>query len=168
MIEQGFPALEEVAAFDYQQHTANCASIRCENGKISALAADKLIGDMEAIMPENLVGAVDQPDLSASLSPEQLGELSRAIGEARTYIDRSRDNGSTLFSAYLAARLAKVTGDVERAEAAYAFAGACGDPRAARHGAASAVAVGVVLSLSAGGHRACGTRVEVPVFPSVH
>lgn len=164
MLDRGFPALEEFAAFDFDAHTADCDALRCSNAKVAALAADHLLTRVEALLPPGTSAALETPDIASQLTPEQLRELGLAMSSARDYLARASANGSHLFHAHLQARLAGLMGDVEGAELGYAYAAACGDSRAASlgHGQLRAALTFAMLSNA---HQPCGDLFGSHPFP---
>lgn len=165
MLAHGFPALEELAAFDYDQMTKACAPRSCQNGKIASLAANHLIDRLAELLPpgsmpdDGVLGGV----LNALPEP-QMRELLTTIGSAEGYIAQARDHGSVLFAAYLTARQAQILNRDSEQAAARSVIGACGDRRL--RDAATLANAPQIIGMIPGARQACGYRPGMPPFPS--
>jgi hypothetical protein len=162
MLDNGFPSLEEFAAFDLERHTNGCGPLECRNPKIAALASDHYIDQMEKILPAAVMKSKTNVELSTYLDASQMQNMIGDYVAAASYIDRVRDGGNVIFAAYLRGRLEQAIGHADQAAASRLFIAACGDQRMNLE-ASSFAYLSVVTSMSYGSP--CNFGHGRPLFP---
>lgn len=166
LLDHGFPALEEVAAFEESNLRDACNEIQCVNGKVAALIADETIARIEQMVPAWVFDLRQPASPSAGMNEAERIALGRSMVEARAYISHARFKGSMLYAAYLEERLERAMGQPDRAASARALIAGCGDRRMysvvdwqdvanARH----------MIGLLPYGPTMCGKRPGLPGFP---
>lgn len=160
MLEQGFPSLEEVAAFDYVRDARDCPSSQCRNPKIAALAADHFIQQMQHDLPPPAQRGADVGEL---LDEAARSRVMHAYREAGSYAEQVRQCGNAIFAAYLDAEREQSLGYTAQAEANRLFIAACGDPRGGLDPAQVAAAMSLLRNAQGS---PCTGRPLLPAFPA--
>lgn len=163
MLRHGFPSLEEVVSF--KDNPTPCPHSTCTDARLASLHADEAIQRFSDQLDTLGISNSSPVDVS-SFPVATRAEVIMKWTDAQRYIDKARDNGSVLFAAHLAERLAKASGDQIGASDARAFLAACGDGRIQD---ADSTIVGIMqrsLALAEGGSLVCGYRPGRPVFPN--
>jgi hypothetical protein len=162
MLQHGYPALEEVVAFDFEAMTAQCDRVFCTDPKISALAADESLNRAEEALLE-WHGVTEMPaSPMEGLDVEQQRTLFMNLFNATSYTRHARELGSRFFAAQLEARERRLKGDVRSAQVIEAYLSACGDPRFQAQGQ-DQLPSAVMISIIPG--NPCGYSPSRPTFP---
>ncbi len=157
MLAHGFPALEEVIAYDFARMSADCTIITCSHGKIAGLTADHLMNEMQAMLPEQWSGPYLE-HIPPGMRNQFIGQHARVMAHIR----QTGERGGALFSVYLNARLERLLGNNEGVRLSESLIRACGDQRMLTPNNTSAL---YILARLPRQQQSCGYPAGLPQFP---